>query len=242
MLAQTQSTENQLFAESIGHFTAYRLRSTLQCLSQMLFLATKRAVRGFGRRTPIAADYDRVTEIRYSINWAATQEDCASVGTLSKVRQAMVSIGLFEVETFHPQSVGGKCKSPITRLFALQIAQMARLARWVFNEIVRREGFEALDRDHKWGQLAAIVYAMTGRSLFTANDDYEPTEQARSVQKARLSELLQADIEVWMAGNAEVKEIVEASWLSRFGNGWRTVIGDLRSASPDDWLELELPY
>lgn len=77
-----------------------------------------------------------------------------------------------------------KVKSRITSLLNPNLKALALLAREVMCALVKDIGWDAVDREHHWGGLAAIVRRITGLSLFSMDEEVqEVTAEERSVKR-----------------------------------------------------------
>lgn len=224
--------ESSFELEDFLSYTAKRQIATLELISQILYFADRAAHRAFGRGTT-GKDFDRVDRIQHFVNWgnhkgkakgkdaSDGKEACMSVGTQVIIRKDMESAGLLEVVTGLPGWVRGRgVRSPITTLANLDLKGLAQLARKLFAEIVFYQGFEEVDREHRWGRLASIVEKLTGFSLFTLDDDYTRDEAENERRKGERLLQAYAEADNWQWGGADYRSLVEDRLRGVFGPDW----------------------
>ena len=214
---------------TLAKYTPDRMVKAVEYLAQVMFfgsVAAQRSRPGFGKHDPTAKELTAIKMVRCSTAFVSKSSGVRKA-TLLGIRDELEAAGLFAVWNSIPKWQGrdkarGKdiFRSEVTALVGVDLVAIAQLLRRMVASIVQRAGFEPLKRDHKWGFLAAMVFKLTGCSLFSLNDEYETSEESRQQRKEQASAQSIAELANCRHGGAEYRELVSARLAQQFGSDW----------------------
>lgn len=214
---------------TLPKYTPERLVKTVEYLAQVMFfgsVAAQKARPGFGKHDPTQNELKEIGAVRCSTAYVSKLSGVRKA-TLLGIRDELEAAGLFAVWNSIPKwqgrdKVRGKdnFRSEVTALIGIDLVAIAQLLRRMVAAIVQKVGFGPLVRDHKWGFLAAMVFKLTGCSLFSLNDEYEPTEEERTTRKGEELARSIAELANCQHGGAEYRALVSNRLVQQFGPDW----------------------
>ena len=218
---------NNFAIEDFFSYTVKRSIATLEQISQILFFADLEANKGFGDRVPSKSDYDRVRSVKHSAKWGQEQNGFSmSDGTFGIIRHDLESVGFFTIDGDkwgEKAQWNRKAKGVRTRITVLRdinLKALAMFARRLMCALIERIGWEAVDKEHHWGGLAAIVRRITGFSLFSMDeDDIEATPEERSVKRRVEFDRLATELNNAIGIDGYYEDVL-AVMVRRFGVNW----------------------
>lgn len=214
---------------TLAKYTPERLVKTVEYLAQVMFfgsVAAQKARPGFGKHDPTQSELKAIGAVRCSTAYVAKFSGIRKA-TLLGIRADLEAAGLFAAWNSIPTWQGrdkarGKdtFRSGVTALIGVDLVAIAQLLRRMIAAIVQKVGFGLLERDHKWGFLASIVFKLTGCSLFSLNDEYQPTEEDRAIRKGEEMAQSIAELANCRWAGAEYRAIVSDRLARQFGPDW----------------------
>jgi len=218
---------------TLPKYTPDRMVKAVEYLAQVMFfgsVAAHRSRPGFGKHDPTAKELGAVATVRCSTAFVSKSSGVRKA-TLLGIRDELEAAGLFAVWNSIPKWQGrnkaqGKdtFRSEVTALVGVDLVAIAQLLRRMVASIVQRAGFEPLKRDHKWGFLAAMVFKLTGCSLFSLDDEYETSEESRQQRKEQASAQSIAELANCQWAGAEYRALVSDRLAQQFGPDWSELL------------------